>query len=216
MFRPNRIGDHAVIDTSAAGFVIASSTANFVTNLGDREDFFVQTDEVTLQDEVSMVDFDTGKGDVDYVLGDQKSWSFGTFVNGLMLNDRPMMYSYDLSVYCITSSGTGALSIGAYIGRLAADTPVVDITAQTNNMRTSRLLGVYCAGGSVSAHCLTVRGTVIDTIENGGLGGVFDTDPVGLFFALLGHGTAPSIHHLYGSMSLYRYAKDLDPFDPNR
>ncbi len=214
MFRPNRIGDHQIMDTSAAGFVIDPSDAEFVVSLSARDNMFVQTDETTLQEEASMVDFDTGSADVNYVINGT-TYSFGTFVAGLAINDRPMMYNWSVKALALITTSSSSVEISAWIGRAAAATITVDDTAQTNNMRTAVLLASY-SELSAGLLRLSAQGTVIDTILNGGLGGVFDTDPVGLWVSITSHIGSKVLSHLHGSISLYRYSQDIDTFDPTR
>lgn len=215
MHRPNRIGEYPILDTSAAGWVINPSDAEFVVSLGDRADYFVQTNETSTQTDVSMVSFDTGKSAINFVIAAEKSFSFGTFVNGVMLNDRPMMYVYDINVEINVAAGTGELALLAFIGRAIAGTIAVDDTAQTNQMREHRMIGAGADGANVS-RTLSIRGTVIDTILDGGNAGVFREEPLGLWFSIISGAGSQTVEAIQGAMSFYRYSADIDTFDPTR
>lgn len=216
MFRLNRIGDHHVADLSADEFVFDPSAANFVTSLGTIEQHFVQTDSAVLGDPVRTMNMNTADTIRSYVIAGSKTHCFGIFVSGASLNERSMMLGYSGAIMVKTNPAANALVVNANMGMAKAATVTVDKTAQTNEMDTKMLLGTAVNPQNNVYHYLKVRGTVINTVLNGGASGLFDTNPLGFWFSFLSIGAGSTIITMQASMSLYRYTQDLDTFDPNR
>ncbi len=217
MFRPNRIGHHQVIDISSADFALDQTAANFLASEGTISAHQVQAHSTAVPLVASAVHFDTVDVHAAWNLTAKKSWSFGIFVSGVALNDKPMMLSYAATVYIHLNSGLDEVATELNIGSANASTVTVDKTTTTNLMRTKCLLAVSMLDPS-KIWKLTASGTLINTIVDGGASGLFDENPIGLWFAIVNHeaATTADVRSVIGSMSLYRYSEDIDTFDPNR
>lgn len=217
MFRPNRIGDHKVADLSAADFALDASTANFAASVGTLSAHQVQAHTATLGDPIATVNFDTVDVTSAWALITLKSYSFGVFVTGAALNDRAMMLAYSLNASLKITTTSTAFELSANMGIANATSVTVDKTAATNLMDTRCILKVKTVESASSNYSINAQGTVLNSLFNGGASGVFDTNPLGLWLSIVNTGTSTiTLSHLQGSMSLYRYSRDIDTFDPNR
>lgn len=217
MFRPNRIGDHPLTDVSAANLVLPQTDANFAASLGTLQLHQVQTDSALTPEQVTCVNFNTGDAAVTYTITPLKTWSFGRFVSGNVLNDRPVMFSFDYEIIMRIAAVDPLFAIMAYIGYANANLVTVDITTTVNLMDTKVLLGSDDGMNSAQLRRLSGKGTIVNTLFNGGASGEFDTNPIGIWLACTSFsGSNVSIKHINGSISLYRYSKDIDTFDPTR
>lgn len=216
MFRPNRIGDHDVLDLSAADFLLPQTNAENLASLGTTVLHNVQTDSAVLGDPVTTINFSTGDAALAWVIGTRKSWSFGRFVTGAVLNNRSMMYSYKANVMMKLSANASQSTLNLHTGIANATSVTVDKTAAVNPMDTMSLLKVGFQANGGLIYYLNARGTFLNTIQNGGASGLFDTNPLGLWFSFTNYATSVNILHCRGSISLYRYSQDLDTFDPTR
>lgn len=216
MFRPNRIGNHSVIDISAADFILPQSDAENLASLGTINAHQVQTDTATLGDPVSTINFNSGDTAKAWSLTANKSWSFGRFITGASLNNRSMMISYAAHVEAIFADAANDIDMTLNIGVANATSVTVDKTTTVNLMDTRKVLfnGYTFNGGRRMG--IQIEGTFINSIFNGGSSGDFDTNPMGLWFSLVNFGTVEVITHIHGSLTLYRYSTDIDTFDPTR
>lgn len=217
MFRPNRIGDHPIVDVSAADFTLPQSDAENLASLGTMVLHQVQTDTATLGDPVSCVNFNTGDGLKTWSISSLKSWSFGRFITGAALNNREMMISYSLNATLTLAAVSPEIKLQACIGVANATSVTVDKTAQVNLMDTRVILGMDLSQSELTKS-ISVKGTIVNSLFNGGASGEYDTNPIGLWLAVVNTKSsgAAAIKVLSGSLSLYRYSVDIDTFDPTR
>jgi len=218
MFRPNRIGNPLITDISATDFLLDQSTAENLASLGTLSVPDVQTDTATLNDPVSCVNFNTGAGHVSWAIGGLTSWSFGRFLSGVKPNDADMVYAYAANVVVTISNNQSQFAISLYAGRANASTITVDKTASVNPIDEMACLYTSKSEGAHAIEMLNAQGTFIDSLHNGGASGVFDENPIGLFFSVENWGPSGSVNILAvkGSLSFYRYSQDLKTFDPTR
>lgn len=217
MHRPNRIGDYLIADLSAANFTNVQSAANFAASVGTMTAHQVQTDTATLGDPISTVNFDTGDANKAFILGALESYAFGRFITGAALNDREMMIGYHCDIMVTTADLVDRMSLTLNAGIHNASSVTVDITTTVNLMDTRAIIGVGLTQGTRLIR-LCASGQLVNSLFNGGASGIYDTNPLGIWWALnntLSSGPI-TIQHWEGSLSIYRYSRDLDTFDPNR
>lgn len=215
MHRPNRIGNHHIADISATDFFIPASGAEFTASEGGMVTHQVQTDTAVLGDPITTVNFNTGDASPAWPLATRKTWSFGRFVTGLAINERDVLFNYSCNVIVGFAAGT-TCNLALFAGMHNTTVVTVDPTTKVNLIDESVMLAAGENAGQAQL-ALTAKGTFLNTIFNGGKAGEFDTNPIGLYFTILNSLTSTqTIRYLQGSLSFYRYSKDIDTFDPTR
>lgn len=218
MHRPNRIGDHHIADLSADDFVLDQTPTNFTTSLGTWTLPQVQTDTATLGDPISTVDFNTGDVQDAWVLAALKSWSFGRFISGAAVNEREVMIAWSINAAVRILANTRNVHLGLFAGMANATSVTVDKTAQVNLMDTMTMLAGPVNVESDEVITLNESGTFINSVFNGGASGAYDTNPLGIWMQAtnLHASVNVTIGSVIGSLSIYRYTRDVDTFDPTR
>lgn len=219
MHRLNRIGEHHIADLSAPDFVLDQTIANFTASLGTLSLPQVQTDTNLVSELISTVNFNSADVQRTWPLTALASWSFGRFINAAPINDREVMIGYSVNAIVRQASVSRNITLSVHAG-IANDTVVtVDKTAAVNLMDTMCLLQTNGDGvDNNDIQFIQAKGTLVNSTFNGGASGAYDTNPLGVWVQVsnLQSTTTINIHSIMGSISLYRYSKDVDTFDPTR
>lgn len=216
MHRLNRVGEHIIQDVSSDDFLLDASTAEMAASLGTPNLPQVQTDTTVVGDKVSCVKFNTGDAALVWTMTALTSYSFGRFVNGASINGREVMIGYTANLAVVFASGLSAGSVVLKAGIHNTTAVTVDKTAQTNLIDTQVMLAQADQQIGSRIHVLQAKGTLVNTIFDGGKAGEYDTNPLGIFFQVTNYGGSNAIQFFNGSLSIYRYSSDIDTFDPTR
>lgn len=217
MFRPNRIGSHVLVDTSAGLDEIPITTANFATTCAANPAMDVQTDNATVKDQQSVA-FEKDASET-WSIPAGESFSFGRFVSGSDPSDpdRPFQINIAGSLY-VDFAGTALenLDIGFYIGRLTTGTPGVDHTGLVNDMSGMCRLPCQVREASRDQYECDIMLSVINGLFDGAVT-TLSTQAVGVFWNIRNTALAGrSITDLRGHLSVYKYTGDINTLDPNR
>ena len=212
MFRPNRIGEHMLIDTHASEFELPILTADFATTTTFWPNVGVQIDSALLRDR-SFVQIRKPSAQT-WSLNNNEGLAFGRFMSGEHEKDLPVQINVAGSLR-VQASAAG-LQCDMFMGRLSSATPVVDHTALVNTMSSVVSIPANCRHYSDDVYHTDVQRSVINGLFNGGVS-VFDTDPIGVFWMIYNFtGAAVTIERMKASLSHFKYTSDVDHEDPSR
>ena len=215
MFRPDRIGlrTSPIVDLDLARLawptewntnldavdaVRGSAPAPHFRSATVREDF----------DQLSVI----GEGSVSFA--SDQHFSLGVAIDGEALNELGVRYSGHIGAYVSLDSASLEVGIVGWIGRLDASSVDVARGAANNLVSNPIYLPGRNAGPSHISIGYSWEGTVlaVDQAEDG-----FGSNPVVLGVTLQNNDSAAtSLAHLNISLSLFRWASDIQVFDPNR
>lgn len=213
MHRPNRIGNHQLVDPSVT-YVDLNITS--VANVDRAQpDFAVQTDSAVVTDQHSVM----------YHKPDANTWTipgdhtlaFGRFVPGFdPSHESPHLINVKASFMFWGATALGSNFVaGMYAGLLTSGSPSVDYTSVVNNVTG----GVSLCHSSLVRAASGIEFCVDETLCVGdfSVGGSFDTQPVAIFFGLTNFAAGSfDVTNMQASLSVYRWAKDQVILDPTK
>lgn len=203
-------------DCSTVEFEIPSDVAQFTAAAATSPEHRVQTDLATVKERHAVHIRDNQL--VNWTLAQDREWSFGRFIPGD--NQRPKIVNVKgfIEVYAGVNQ---PIQLRAMIGRLTVATPTVDFTGQVNLTDNAVPLPLTWYNGdlafkSASVDCTVVEGT-FDTSD--GENGIFETNPLAIFWAIENRDATVALIHLRASLSIYSYEGRLgaiNTVDPGR
>ena len=214
MFRPNRIGEHMLVDLQASATKNPITSANFTNVVGVPTVFDVQTDLATLQSPGSFTNLYVNVSG-NWSLGFGESFAWGRFVDGTHENGLPIQYTVVGYMEAEVNRSLEGVSVALNIGELDSGSVSVDYNAQVNKVTNAVPLPCAIRKGDQS---FSAYGAVncVDGLFDGN-GTSFSTQPVGAFWSIVNDdGVAVIIEYMRMSVSIYKYVGDIDTFDPTR
>ncbi|AJK28268.1 hypothetical protein [Eel River basin pequenovirus] len=218
MHRPNRVGEHMLIDLESNEVEYNITTANFTTLAAAFPDQTVVTDVSTVAEEFAF-SFNKVDGQT-WTLGAGESINIGRFLDGDFLRRQTGPDSaFQINVagsIGFRSSGGEVLTVDPIIARRSGSTVTASFSTVQNAMINNHKIPA-CARSSDGniIHC-DVAASVIAGLFNGAAA-AFGSNPIGVFWSIQNVGTSnANIQNLRGSLSAWMYYKPLNTFEPER
>ena len=214
MHRPNRIGNHQLVDTSVAQLEIPILNANFGTPLAPaRPTMAVQTDFATVQ-ERHAVSFRKDDSET-WALGATENFSFGRFIPG-DLADLDIGRIINIAGTLAIVSNQVHQTVDMYIGRLISGSPSVDYTAQVNLVEARYKIPAQSRILDGDVQQVDVQTTIVNGLFNGGATDYSD-QPLAVFWNVSNYGGSDyTLEDYRGSLSIFSWEEDIKTLDAVR